>query len=227
MVHLFVGPKRKRFHVHKDLLCDRSEYFRAMFECGYIETQNKEVFLTDETASAVELFITWIYGTALRGPVDANESSAYLGLLVLSEKFLIEQLHNECIDLIRAYFRDGSHPVRVQDVEYIYSSLDDQKLCHFLIRLVAKPALNDLNVARAHVLVLPELPKECLDLICAGGKCAMALAGFLALGPEYLKKNEDSANYNCAYHGHSSTARCQGPETDYDSFRGPKILHSE
>jgi len=224
MVDIFVGPKRKKYHVHKELLCNRSEHFRAMFQGGYKETQTKEVFLIDEDASAVELFVTWIYGTTLRGPMNANESSAYLGLLVLSEKFLIEQLHNECIDLIRAYFRDGSHPVRAQDVKYVCNNLNDLKLCHFLIRLVAKAALNTLAFARVHSLVPPALPQECQDLIHAGDKYAMSLASFLALGPEYLRKNEDTPNYNCAYHGHSKTERCRGPEMDYDAFRGPRIV---
>ncbi len=224
MVRLFVGPKRKRYHVHEDLLCDRSEYFRAMFQGGYSETQNKEVFLVDEAASVMELFITWIYGTALRGPVDANESSAYLGLLVLSEKFLIEQLHNECIDLIRAYFRNDFNPVRAQDVKYVYDNLNDKKLCQFLIRLMAKAALSTQASARTLGHDPPALPPECQLLIRAGGDCAMNLASLLTIGLGFLKKNEDTPNYNCAYHGHSSTEKCHGPEVEYDAFRGPGIL---
>lgn len=195
-----------------------------MFHGGYKETQTKEVFLVDEDASAMELFVTWIYGTTLRGPANANESSAYLALLVSSEKFLIEQLHNECIDLIRAYFRDGSNPVRAQDVRYVHENFNDQKLCHFLIRLMAKAALNALGFARVHGLIPPAMSQEFLELICAGGKCAMTLASFLAFGLEYLNKFEDTPNHNCAYHRHSSTEKCHGPEVEYDPFRGPRIV---
>lgn len=195
-----------------------------MFQGGYKETQTKEVFLVDEDASAMELFVTWIYGTTLRPPADVNESSAYLGLLVLSEKFLIEQLHNECIDLIRAYFRDGSKPVCAKDVKYIYDNLNDQKLCHFLIRLVAKEALVPLGPVRTIGLIPPALPRECQLLARAGGDCAMDLANFLALGLGYLNKFEDTRNYNCAYHRHSSTQKCHGPEVEYDAFRGPTIV---
>lgn len=221
MVNIFVGPKRKRYHVHKDLLCNRSEYFRAMFQGGYQETQTKEVFLVDEDASAIALFITWIYGTTLRGPADVNESSAYLGLLALSEKFLIEQLHNECIDLIRAYFRDGFKPVLAKDVKYVYDNLNDQKLCHLLIRLVAKKAL---RLGLLGIMTPSALPQEFQILARAGGDCAMDLANFLALGLEYLNTFEDSRNYNCAYHRHSGTAKCHGPEVEYDAFRGPRIV---
>lgn len=224
MVNISVGPKRKKYHVHKDLLCNRSEYFRAMFQGGYKETQTKEVFLVDEEASVMELFVTWIYGTTLRGPANVNENSAYLGLLVLSEKFLIEQLHNECIDLIRAYFRDDYRPVWAKDIKYVYDNLNDRKLCHFLIRLMAKTALIPLGFARALSLIPPALPQECQVLSRAGGDCAMDLANFLALGLEYINKCEDTPNYNCAFHHHSSTEKCHGPELEYDAFRGPRIV---
>lgn len=223
MVNIFVGPKRKRYHVHKDLLCDRSEYFRAMFQGGYQETQTKEVFLVDEDASAMELFVTWIYGTTLRGPADSNESSAYLGLLVLSMKFLIEQLHNECVDLIRAYFRDGCKPVWAKHVKYVYDNLNDQKLRHFLIRRVAKETIL-LGLLPTIGLNTQTLPWEFQLLARAGGDCAVDLATFLALGLEYLNQCEDTRNYNCAYHRHASTEKCHGPEVEYHVFRGPRIV---
>ena len=212
MVNIFVGPKRKRYHVHKALLCDRSEYFRAMFQGGYKETEEKEVFLVDEDTSAIELFITWIYGASLKGPTDANGPFAYLGLLVVSEKFLIEQLHNQCTDLIRTYYREGTPCVRAQDIRYLYDNLSNQKMCHFLVRLAAIGALSAAQ---------PGLSEEYQELISAGGTCAVDLAEFLTAGLGTLTSNADISDYNCAYHCHSSTEKCQGTAMRYDRFRGP------
>jgi len=45
MVKIFVGEERKLFYLHQELICDRSEYFRAAFKGGFRESKDKTMNL--------------------------------------------------------------------------------------------------------------------------------------------------------------------------------------
>ena len=52
---------KKRYPVHKKLLCMRIPYFAKAFENGFEEAQTGEMHLTGTTTSAFELVIHWLY----------------------------------------------------------------------------------------------------------------------------------------------------------------------
>ena len=45
MFDVFLGLTRKKFHLHKDLLCDRSDYFKAAFQGDFQEATMIELYL--------------------------------------------------------------------------------------------------------------------------------------------------------------------------------------
>ena len=141
MVTLYVGPKRKAYYVHQALICDRSAYFRTMFEGDSREARAKKVYLAEEKDTAVELFVTWIYGTVLMGPLSSKELSSYLSLLVLSERFLIEQLHNERADHLRRFQRCLGLEVSAENLKYSYENVSDLRIGHDLARMAARVLL--------------------------------------------------------------------------------------
>jgi len=55
MVKVFVGPERKLFNLHEDLLCNRSEYFRSAFKGSFKEGSEKEIDLEEEDSEAFAL----------------------------------------------------------------------------------------------------------------------------------------------------------------------------
>ena len=57
MVDIFVGAERKQFHLHHDLLCDRSDYFKACFEGDFKEAEQKELFLPEDDIESFGLFV--------------------------------------------------------------------------------------------------------------------------------------------------------------------------
>ncbi len=78
MVDIFVGQTQTHFRVHKDLLCSRVPYFKAMFKGAFMESQTQSAKFPEEAATTVALFIEWVYTSRLR-PIDYTKSTATSG----------------------------------------------------------------------------------------------------------------------------------------------------
>jgi hypothetical protein len=83
VVDIIVGPKRKRFVVHEQLLTSRSTYFRDILRGSNIGNKSK-VYFDDDDPAAVALFVGWLYRGTIPGvaememkiqtPVSSNSS---------------------------------------------------------------------------------------------------------------------------------------------------------
>ncbi|KAH4037322.1 hypothetical protein HBI24_153670 [Parastagonospora nodorum] len=66
VVAISIGIDQKIYHVHKDLICHHSEYFRAAYNGRWKEAQDG-VALDFVEAEVFNLFVHWIYTTGLPG----------------------------------------------------------------------------------------------------------------------------------------------------------------
>ncbi|KAH6875204.1 hypothetical protein BKA58DRAFT_409709 [Alternaria rosae] len=64
IVTVFIGPKKKRYIVHKDVICYHSEYFRAAFNGRWKEFE-EGVTLEDVEVKVFNLFVHWLYAKKL------------------------------------------------------------------------------------------------------------------------------------------------------------------
>lgn len=138
MVAVFVGPKRKVFHLHCDLLCDRSAYFKAALLGNFKESETKELFLSDNDDAVFGMFVNWPYGTCgtvVRTPRTEDEFFQCLALIALSEKFMLEDLTNKCMDSIRGYYRKHETLVQAKDIEYVYENIQGKKVHEWFVWL--------------------------------------------------------------------------------------------
>ena len=62
MVTIFVGKTKQPFHVHLDLLCDASSFFKAAFAEISAEASGVEMLIPDGFESTFKLFVDWLYG---------------------------------------------------------------------------------------------------------------------------------------------------------------------
>ena len=100
-----MGPKKRVFKIHKRLLCDSFQYFKATFEGHFKEGNEQLLELLDEDVSVFEQFQLWTYsGTiSLAGSEVTENQKILLGLYVFGDKRGITQLQNDAID----YFIDN------------------------------------------------------------------------------------------------------------------------
>ncbi|KAB8302100.1 hypothetical protein EYC80_005551 [Monilinia laxa] len=66
VVALYVGKKRKRYIVHKKILCDQSEFFDAGFNNEFREATKREIYLLEDDPTALAALIEYMYRGSVR-----------------------------------------------------------------------------------------------------------------------------------------------------------------
>jgi hypothetical protein len=113
VVTIFIGPKRKRYIVHKDLICEKAGYFtKALNKKGFKEGTEKEIYLPEDEPDAFDLFIQWLYNSRLdckafcvegKSSAEIHEPcwtlmSTLISLYILADKICLEELKNTVMD---------------------------------------------------------------------------------------------------------------------------------
>ena len=207
MVDIFVGAQKTKFHLHRDLLCSRSDYFRACFEGDFKEAQQDELYLPEDNIESFELFVTWLYGTHLKKICSNDELPAYVGLTVLADKICLEYLHNQATDHVLRFYR--SHP----------ESIDHQYLRDIYLDTSSSKKSGAVPVAFAAWRIFAsgktELTGDYRGLIREGGDLALDFMDKLLLYyPVSQLDSEDAEELdprrlsNCSLHKHHSTPAC-------------------
>ncbi|KAH6709079.1 hypothetical protein BKA61DRAFT_579153 [Leptodontidium sp. MPI-SDFR-AT-0119] len=131
-VTVYVGPKRKEFIIHKNLICTKADYFSKAFRGGFLES-NGSMDLPEETASTFTLFVEWLYKSNLS---EAHTRDHFIGLInvyIFSEKICLNDLGNRVIDRIREIMDNIEKCMTPALACYIYAKTGDssplRKLC--------------------------------------------------------------------------------------------------
>ena len=207
MVDIFVGAERKQFHLHHDLLCDRSDYFKACFAGNFKEAKQRELYLPEEDIESFGLFVRWLYGASPKKISSIDELSVFFTLFVLANKLCLEHLRNETMDQILRFHRTNEIPVPVhyQILRFIYRDTSDRdSIRKYLVDLAAWVAVFDR---------VGGLSTDQQRLIREGGDLAVDLAISLSVFHADWDSDDPSLNdprrqSNCAYHKHNSTPIC-------------------
>lgn len=204
MVDILVGPGRKTFNLHRDLLCDRSDYFKASLEGAFLESQTNELHLPDDSPAVFELFVNWLYGGSLKKATGTRQLRDHFGLLAFSEKLLIEDLQNATIDAIRSYYRATNSKVSAKDIQCVYEKLSNPHMRRLMASLAA------LQVWAAETATPTT---DIADLLRKGGDFAVDYPTYLVMYSGKIKSKSRLVNIlgkysRCEYHSHRNTPKC-------------------
>ena len=229
MVDVFVGAKRKTFRLHEDLLCDRSDYFKATFQGEFAEAKSKELYLPDDDDASFELFVNWLYGgdPRIQQPSNDEQLSIHFGLLALAEKILIEHLRNLVTDHIRGYYRDCKARVSARDLSFVFENIGGHLMQRSMTVVAAMQTLKSSSNKA--------LPADMRELITNGGEVAAAFAKYLLYSQEYgrisMIDHMLDPNRSCTFHYHDYTPKCKGPAVgkldDFEEGSAPKVKASK
>ncbi|KAI9712146.1 MAG: hypothetical protein M1812_006984 [Candelaria pacifica] len=164
MVDIYVGPKRKHWHLPKLLLCNTSSFFQGSFEGEFKEAAEKALYLPEDEAEGFEIFVQWLYRGGLPGianyaTFDAEQLlSSNIALYHLADKLCIVPLQNLAIERIGEIFKRGKQvSMRPSTILGIYQNTrPDSMLRKLSVDLAAHRYMStpDLNI---------EYYKCCLD----------------------------------------------------------------
>ncbi|TVY82763.1 hypothetical protein LSUE1_G003297 [Lachnellula suecica] len=98
---LYVGENRTKFVVHKQLICDSSDFFRKGFTGNFLESQQGIMYLPEDQVGSVSLFIDWLYRSAI--PIDNTETHLHnlYDLYNLADKLCLTVLKDQTVDCIQ------------------------------------------------------------------------------------------------------------------------------
>ncbi|KIW74658.1 hypothetical protein Z517_11428 [Fonsecaea pedrosoi CBS 271.37] len=121
IVTVHVGPKRKRFHLHRDLICERSPFMEKCLQKNrFDEGYKNEMYLPEDDPKAFSIVVEWIYrgrlpsfGTGAGSGGSAVPARGLCGLdmcdisaaYCMADKFGMEELQNGIMDCIRTHYR--------------------------------------------------------------------------------------------------------------------------
>ena len=140
IVTLNVGPDKRTFHVHQELLFKSSPVFKAAFSGAYQESSERCMALPDEDPETVERLLQWLYSKSfgLTKAVSLETSDErYLQLArlnTLADKFDVRLLNNAIIDDIFALnAASGAWPPQLPVIAYIYDNTTEQSSLRVLM----------------------------------------------------------------------------------------------
>ena len=140
MVTIYVGPKRKQFNVHKELICE-SDFFKAAFMSCFTEANDGFMYLPDDNPAAFDLYVEWVY----RKRIPSGHTESYLhslyDLYIMADKFCNIALKDTVMDTIQDLARkhDLFDPIftkELVDKVFNYTSNETGCLALFLIHLM-------------------------------------------------------------------------------------------
>jgi hypothetical protein len=142
-----VGPEKKRFIVHQDLLTYHSEFFRAALTGKFKEAEEKTVPLPEDSEVIFEFFVHWLYhkefpttdnaSTELleqwrndyenaEGYKGALESKNLIKLHVFADKYGEERLKTATLNGLFIHFTTCISVPSQASVRYAYDNLPEE-----------------------------------------------------------------------------------------------------
>lgn len=198
-MHVKVGKDAKDFGLHKGLLCNSSQYFRAAFEGSFKEAEEQVLLLPEDDVEVFQLFQFWLYYRKL---LDTGESvadlsrSLLIGLYLFAETRCISQLQDLTIDaLIRKI--DVGKKIPTGAIPRIYeNTTETSPLRRFIVDISAR--IGDLRdgIWFNRETEIRYSETFLIDLV-------------RALYDEKLKRSpQDFSKFRCNYHVHTKAEGC-------------------
>ena len=137
MITLLVGKKKNPFHVHMDMLCAVSPFFKSAFMGAgtFKETSERLMTLPKDRSKTIDRMVQWLYSKKV--PYDRNppvtdsevdlrdEYQELVMLYVTADKFGVVTLKNDIIDILYDLHVDEEFELMDNIIRYIYRETPD------------------------------------------------------------------------------------------------------
>ena len=103
MVHVTVGPDKKAFAFHKNLLCNSAPFFRAALDGNFKEAQKQSIEMPEDDPEVFNYFQLWLYtGSILEEHETATdvEDLMLAKIWISAEALNISELQNVAMNLL-------------------------------------------------------------------------------------------------------------------------------
>ncbi|EON62683.1 hypothetical protein W97_01907 [Coniosporium apollinis CBS 100218] len=165
------SPHRKCYHVHKDLLCWYSPYFKKTLRGSFREAKALKLILRDTEVAVLGVVVDWLYTQSLPEHDDPRIQACIgrwnepiTGVYIFSDRYDIPDLREHAMDDFYTYFTndDGEDMPRYSVINTAFNNLPrSASLCRFCIDVYARYWSQDQD-DEGEVTARADLPKDFL-----------------------------------------------------------------
>lgn len=99
-----VGSKEQCFIVHRDMVCNRSKFFRVACSARWKEGQEKIVRLPKLRPSVFDMYMDWTYFGEIASNVTGSVTGGLISLYVLGDMLDDRDLRNKVMEALQVKF---------------------------------------------------------------------------------------------------------------------------
>jgi hypothetical protein len=155
MVTIIVGAEKKKFLLHKKLVCREAPYFDRIFNGNFEEAKTQDYCLREEEAFAFEVFVFYIYNGHFPQDVKAVTGISHvyepiMKFYILADKLLMSKEVKTAALEAFAKARDSSG-CRVNEamIEVVFNrTANDCPMRKLVVDMLSKDFLDNLDCGR-------------------------------------------------------------------------------
>ncbi|KAF5876315.1 putative btb poz domain containing protein [Botrytis fragariae] len=220
LVHIFVGPERKKFSVHKNLIRRSGDFFKAAFQDnGFKEGAENKMDLPEDKPYIFQKFVTWMYTAQVGSHQDQTEEAgddcnlAIIELYIFADKYQSVQLMDFAMDSLQNSLKNNCSGLSFREVEMVFEftkSRFNQPLRRFAISIMACTVLD--GTLCSSLQEMERIFKEIDGALIETLKCIPLLL-LTHSGPKYRTDDStcDEGFGICKFHQHKLDAICNSP----------------
>ncbi|KAI0581162.1 hypothetical protein TUN199_06644 [Pyrenophora tritici-repentis] len=209
MMDIYVGPERRHWSLHQNLLCHHSEALEnEIFGATQGSSKKDRLDLPDHDPAGFELLVKWLYQGTLDDVsdiVDANQKYEYAvschKLYLLCDRFDMAQLKNVAMDQYRKGLNQAELVPDADEIDQIYRKSPAGSPFRLLMTRIAARQIMDPGSERdveTYRECFDNNPDFAIDLVKA---IRSGTGGMLFADPT------DTGN-GCDYHDHEAGPNC-------------------
>ncbi|TVY89016.1 hypothetical protein LAWI1_G007186 [Lachnellula willkommii] len=232
IVTIHVGPERKAFAIHKNLICNRSDFFSKAFNGPFKEGIDGTMHLPEDDAQAFSALVVWMYSGQLppfpnaKFAEDITGSSDYIFSLMplfhLSEKLCLNAVTNILMDTIQDLHLKHSREFSSVALKDIYAMTHQgSKLRTYAVLMIIRKSVHGYRTKPAEDIALedfflllqkePDFARDFIQLQIRYGHRFQLANG----SADAQFRNSTKGFGRCFFHTHAKSEVCHlGPEPE-------------
>ncbi|KAI6885093.1 hypothetical protein KC360_g1524 [Hortaea werneckii] len=211
LVDIYVGPDKRHWCLHRNLLCHHSTYFETEFEGHEVpktmKADGQKLELPDDDPIGFELLVKWLYQGQLENSLEGTDEQKYehavacYKLYLLCDKFDMIKLKNLAMDLYRQGLHEAQLVPDADEINEIYRRAPVGSPFRRLMTNISARQIMDNGArkdAESYRKCFVDNPDFAVDMINA----IRSMSGGM------LFEDPTRASEACQYHDHGDGSSC-------------------